>query len=91
MLYVPDYVLNAGGVISAAYEYFFRSGRNPFSYELNRANMVAHVERIGSTLVKVFNIADAKGVTPAQAADEMAEGLFNSNGGATRKSLSSAG
>lgn len=91
ILYVPDYVLNAGGVISAAYEYFFRSGNNPFRCELSRDSMVAHVERIGSTLTKVFNIADAKGVTPAQAADEMAEGLFSSNGGASRKSQSSAG
>ena len=76
ILYTPDYVLNAGGVISAGYEYFHRSGRNPFSHELNRKNMVAHVEKIGPTLMKVFNIADAKGITPAHAADDVAESLF---------------
>lgn len=76
ILYTPDYVLNAGGVISAGYEYFHRSRRNPFSHDLNRKNMVAHVERIGPTLAKVFNIADAKGITPARAADDMAESMF---------------
>lgn len=76
ILYTPDYVLNAGGVISAGYEYFHRSGRNPFTHELTRQTMIAHVEKIGPTLTKVFNIADAKGITPAQAADEMAESLF---------------
>lgn len=76
ILYTPDYVLNAGGVISAAYEYFLRSGRNPFAHDLTRKNVMAHVERIGPTLMKVFNIADSKGITPAQAADAMAESLF---------------
>jgi leucine dehydrogenase len=76
ILYTPDYVLNAGGVISAAYEYFLRSGRNPFAHDLTRKNVMAHIEKIGPMLMKVFNIAESKGITPAQAADAMAESLF---------------
>ena len=87
ILYTPDYVLNAGGVISAGYEYFLRSGRNPFSYELNRKNMIAHVEKIGPTLTKVFNIADAKGITPAHAADDMAESMFLGKNGSRVQSV----
>ena len=87
ILYTPDYVLNAGGVISAGYEYFLRSGRNPFSHELNRKNMIAHVEKIGPTLTKVFNIADAKGITPAHAADDMAESMFLGQNGSRAQSV----
>lgn len=76
ILYVPDYVLNAAGVISAGYEYFWRSGNNPYQYELNRKNLMAHIERIGVTLNRIFNIADARGITPGRAADELAEEIF---------------
>ena len=87
ILYTPDYVLNAGGVISAGYEYFHRSSRNPFNHELTRKNMVAHVERIGPNLMKVFNIADAKGITPAHAADDMAESMFLGQNGSRAQSV----
>jgi len=87
IIYTPDYVLNAGGVISAAYEYFLRAERNPFSHDLTRKNMVAHVEKIGPTLTKVFNIADAKGITPAHAADDMAESLFLGVNGSKAQSV----
>ncbi|MBU0859561.1 MAG: amino acid dehydrogenase [Alphaproteobacteria bacterium] len=76
MLYVPDYVLNAGGVIAAAYEYFFRTNRNPFTYDLNRERLMTHVDGIAKTLDNTFNIADAKGMTPGVAADFMAEAIF---------------
>lgn len=76
MLYLPDYVLNAGGVIAASYEYFFRTDRNPFSYDLNRDMLMKHVEGIAKTLDNVFRIADTKGMTPGRAADKMGEDLF---------------
>jgi len=76
ILYVPDYVLNAGGVIAVAYEYLHGTGGNPFGVELNRKNMMAHVERIGQTITKLCNIADGTNTTPARAADAMAEGIF---------------
>jgi leucine dehydrogenase len=76
IMYVPDYVINAGGVIAIAYEYFARAGHNPFSNPLTRDAMLAHVERIGPTVTKVLNIAEARNIFSARAADEMAEALF---------------
>lgn len=76
ILYAPDYVINAGGVIAVSYEYAERIGRNPFSYDLTRENMMQHVEKIGLTLAKIFNIAESRDITTAQAADELAEAIF---------------
>lgn len=76
ILYAPDYVINAGGVIAVAYEYCQRIGKNPFSHDITRENMMAHVEKIGATLAKIFNIAEARNITTAQAADELAEAIF---------------
>ncbi|MCM2344106.1 MAG: amino acid dehydrogenase [Alphaproteobacteria bacterium] len=76
ILYAPDYVINAGGVICVAYEYCQRIGKNPFSHDITRANMMAHVDKIGTTLETIFNIADARQITTAQAADERAEAIF---------------
>ncbi len=76
ILYAPDYVINAGGVICVAYEYAQRAGKNPFTHDITRANMMAHVEGIGATLAKIFNIAEARNITTALAADELAEAIF---------------
>jgi valine dehydrogenase (NAD+) len=63
ILYAPDYVVNAGGVIQVADE---RAG---FSFE--RAS--AATEQIFATTGKVLAIADADGVPPSVAADRLAE------------------
>jgi valine dehydrogenase (NAD+) len=63
ILYAPDYVVNAGGVIQVADE---RAG---FSFERARAA----TERIFETTGKVLAIADADGVPPSVAADRLAE------------------
>ena len=76
ILYTPDYVINAGGVIAIAYEYFARAGHNPFTGKMNRDSMMAHVELIGPTVTKIFNIAEARGTLAGRAADEMAEAIF---------------
>lgn len=76
ILYVPDYAINAGGVICVAYEYFNRVGRNPFAYALTRQSMMDHVARIGPTIEKIFELADAQGITTARAADRLAESIF---------------
>lgn len=63
ILYAPDYVVNAGGVLHlAGYE---RSGWTP-------AQMAARLVDIGDTLTRVFEAADLDGVTPQAAADRMA-------------------
>jgi valine dehydrogenase (NAD+) len=63
ILYAPDYVVNAGGVIQVADEL------NGFSFE--RAE--AACERIFATTEKVLAIADSDGVPPSVAADRLAE------------------
>jgi leucine dehydrogenase len=63
ILYAPDYVVNAGGVLHlAGYE---RLGWTPLE-------MSARVEGIGDTLTHVFAASDLDGVTPQAAADRMA-------------------
>jgi valine dehydrogenase (NAD+) len=63
ILYAPDYVVNAGGVIQVADEL---SG---FSFERAKAAC----EQIFNTTAKVLAIADTDGVPPSVAADRLAE------------------
>ena len=65
ILYAPDYVTNAGGVINIADE--LRSD----GYDHDRA--YAAVTTIRDTLRRVFDRADADGMTTAHAADRLAE------------------
>lgn len=62
ILYAPDFVINAGGVI-----HIYHEGPD---YERDRA--FAHVGRIGETLARIFKRAENDGVTPAAAADRVA-------------------
>jgi valine dehydrogenase (NAD+) len=63
VLYAPDYVVNAGGLIQVADEL------EGFSFERARARSA----RIYDSTLEVFRIADADGVPPAVAADRLAE------------------
>ena len=62
ILYAPDFAINSGGITSVGYEYFDRTGRNPYGYELTRARMNAHVEDISRVLQCVFTLARNKGI-----------------------------
>ena len=63
ILYAPDYIVNAGGVLHlAGYE---RLGWTP-------EEMAARLAGIGDTLREVFDVADRDGVTPEMAADRIA-------------------
>ncbi len=65
ILYAPDYVVNAGGVLHlAGYE---RLGWTP-------DEMATRLAGIGDTLRDVFEVADRDGVTPEAAADRIALG-----------------
>jgi len=64
VLYAPDYVANAGGVINIADEL---QGR----YDRDRA--WARVAGIGVTMAEVLRTADDERLTPAEAADRIAE------------------
>lgn len=59
--YAPDYVINAGGVISAGLEYL---GRDGFERK---------VQDIGRRLARIFDRADASGESEARVADAMAQ------------------
>ncbi|HEX4867624.1 MAG TPA: Glu/Leu/Phe/Val dehydrogenase dimerization domain-containing protein [Acidimicrobiales bacterium] len=63
ILYAPDYVVNAGGVINIAEEHG--------GYDHDRAEQ--HVERIYATTLEIFQLADRDGITTAEAADRYAE------------------
>ena len=63
ILYAPDYVINAGGLMNVADELM--------GYDRERA--MAKVEGIYRTLREVFLRSRMEGITPVQAADRLAE------------------
>ena len=63
ILYAPDYVINAGGVIDI---YHQRS-------DSNAAAMKAHIERIGNNLEAIFTRSDEEGAGTNHVANAMAE------------------
>jgi valine dehydrogenase (NAD+) len=70
VLYAPDYLVNAGGLIQVADEL------DGFSFERARGR----AGRIFESTLEVFRIADEDGVPPAVAADRMAERRINEVG-----------
>ena len=66
VLYAPDYVINAGGVINISHE-------GP-DYDQERA--FAHVAKIHDTLMEIFKRSAAAGIPTFQAADRLAEERF---------------
>lgn len=62
ILYAPDYVINAGGVINIANE---QTG-------YNRERAFRQVETIADNLLEVFRISQAEGIPPHAAADRLA-------------------
>lgn len=66
ILYAPDFVINAGGIIKVCYEYL----------ETPEAGMDAHVRRIGDTLAEVFARADSENLPTSVVADRVAEARF---------------
>lgn len=77
ILYAPDYAINSGGITSVGYEYFDRTGRNPYSYPLTRTHLNKHVEGIAETLEKVFAVSQSQNIGTGAAADQLAELIFN--------------
>jgi glutamate dehydrogenase/leucine dehydrogenase len=64
VLYVPDFVANAGGIINIAEE------RAPGGYDRERA--YPKVTRVHETALAVFDLAKEEGVTTAEAAVRLA-------------------
>jgi len=66
ILYTPDYVANAGGLVQVADE---AVGRGGFRFERAKAKAT----QIFDTTLAIFALADSDGVPPAVAADRLAE------------------
>ncbi|MFN0059052.1 MAG: Glu/Leu/Phe/Val dehydrogenase dimerization domain-containing protein [Planctomycetota bacterium] len=65
ILYAPDYVINAGGIINVSLELA------PGGYQERAA--VLKIENIYTALKEVFAMARREGINPAKAADRVAE------------------
>ncbi|MEM7021297.1 MAG: Glu/Leu/Phe/Val dehydrogenase family protein, partial [Pseudomonadota bacterium] len=65
VLYAPDYVINAGGLINIAQE--LRSGG------YNRDRSMAHVSTIETTLAEIFERSESEGRPTHEIADQIAE------------------
>ena len=63
ILYAPDYVINAGGIINISHE-----GR-----AYNRDEAMAHCARIHDTLAEIFQRAEREGRPTNEIADLLAE------------------
>lgn len=68
VLYAPDYVINAGGIINV-------SGETSGNYDLDNINK--KVENIYDTLIHIFERADAEKRPTNVVADEMAEEILS--------------
>jgi leucine dehydrogenase len=65
ILYAPDYLVNAGGMIAYA------EGRHPQGF--NRQRVLAHISHIYDTVQQVFAIAKEQTIPTYRAADRLAE------------------
>jgi leucine dehydrogenase len=70
ILYAPDYVINAGGVINLSYE-------RESGYERDRA--MAHTARIYEIALEIFGRAKREGRPTSDIADDMARDLLDAH------------
>ena len=75
ILYAPDYAANAGGVIWGAC--IERMG-------WDRERTLKKVDSVYETILSIFDVASKKSITPAAAADQLAESLFMPKTSGTR-------
>jgi len=71
LLYAPDYVINAGGVIDIFHQRMDQS---------SNAAMRKHIEDIGTTLKEIYNRADAEKLATNRVANIIAEERFSLKG-----------
>jgi leucine dehydrogenase len=72
ILYAPDYVINAGGIIAVTLEYLARRLGEPCSI----AEVQRRLEEIPGRLEMIWGEAEASGNSPDQVADAMAQRLI---------------
>lgn len=71
ILYAPDYVINAGGLINVYHEYKANEDE-PY----DRTRVLTDVEKIAKTLNDIFDRSEKEGISTARAADLIAQGRF---------------
>lgn len=74
VLYAPDYVINAGGVIHISHE----------GPGYDEAQAFAHVARIHDTLAEIFRASERQRIPTSEAADRLARGRLTRPGGAAK-------
>lgn len=67
ILYCPDYVINAGGIINVACEY---------EGNFTNSDVVSLVEKIGPRLSEIFRVSEERGQPTNEVADAMARSLI---------------
>jgi leucine dehydrogenase len=72
ILYAPDYVINAGGIISVAHEYLCRRDDAPSDV----TEVKERIAQIPGRLEQIWQESDTSGVSPDQVADRMAQKLI---------------
>jgi len=72
ILYAPDYVINAGGIISVAMEYLCRTHHEPC--DINEVRK--RIAQIPVRLEQIWQESDASGVSSDRVADAMAQKLI---------------
>jgi len=72
ILYAPDYVINAGGIIAVTHEYLARRAGTT----LDLAKTHAAVDVIPGRLAEIWATAQAEGRAPSRVADSMAQRLI---------------
>ena len=72
ILYAPDYVINAGGIISVTLEYLCRRDNAPC--DINEVRK--RIALIPGRLEQIWRQSDETGVSPDQVADRMAQELI---------------
>lgn len=72
ILYAPDYVINAGGLINVHYEHEARKAAGGYDRDI----VCAHIDKIGDTMQTLFSMSERQGISTAKAADRLAEERF---------------
>ncbi len=69
ILYAPDYLINAGGLINVTYE-----GPN-----YDREVVMTHVAGLKDTLLEIFHTAEEQNISTSAASDQIAENRFKNS------------
>lgn len=79
ILYAPDYVINAGGLINCAFELVGKNiipEADPKFRKFSKYASLKEVEKIAGSLKKIFESSKASGLSTSQVADALAVNLI---------------